>query len=208
MTRISWKSSAWLVALLAVLGVAACDGPEGLPSALLGTQTEVPIYRIGAGDSLRIFVWRNPDLTTGVVVRPDGRISVPLLEDFDVTGKTPTELAREIEVELSQYVQDPLVTVIVSGFVGPFSERIRVVGAATRPQAIPYRANMTLLDVMIAVGGLNAFADGNGATLIRLVDGEQKQYRLHIADLVRDGDIDANVDVLPGDVIIVPESFF
>lgn len=200
----------WAIAILVAgaLGLGACSRHEGLPSAQIGGTAESPPYRIGAGDNLNIFVWRNPDLTISVPVRPDGRISVPLLEDVDVAGKTPTDLAREIEAELAQFVQDPIVTVIVTGFVGPINKQIRVVGEATAPQGIPYRANMTLLDVMIAVGGLTEFADGNGATLVRLTDGDQKQYQVRLADLIRDGDISANVEVLPGDVIIVPESYF
>lgn len=176
----------------------------------LGTQTpdEPPFYQIGPGDTMTIFVWKNPDLTTSVPVRPDGRISVPLLEDLDVTGKTPTQLGREIEQKLSVFVQDPLVTVIVTGFVGPFSQQVRVVGEATNPQALSYRANMTLLDVMIEVGGLTEFADGNASTIVRIVGGQEKQYSVRLADLVRDGDISANRELLPGDVLIVPESFF
>lgn len=197
------------VLILAVGGaVAGCSSHPGLPSAAIGQESEAPLYRIGPGDALNIFVWRNPDLTASVPVRPDGRISVPLIEDLNVTGKTPSALSREIETHLGQYVQDPIVTVIVTGFVGPFNQQVRVVGEATAPQAIPYRANMTLLDVMIAVGGLTPFADGNGSTLIRVVEGEQTQYNVQLADLVKDGDIEANVEVLPGDVIIVPESFF
>jgi polysaccharide export outer membrane protein len=204
------KPYALLAVLVLVIGgaVAGCTDHPGLPSAAIGEESEAPLYRIGPGDALNIFVWRNPDLTASVPVRPDGRISVPLIEDLNVTGKTPSALSREIETHLGQYVQDPIVTVIVTGFVGPFNQQVRVVGEATLPQAIPYSANMTLLDVMIAVGGLTPFADGNGSTLIRVVEGAQTQYNVLLADLVKDGDIGANVEVLPGDVIIVPESFF
>ncbi len=193
---------------VAVVVVGACTERETLPTAAINASGEAPLYRIGPGDSLQIFVWRSPELTTGVAVRPDGRISVPLIEDLSVTGKTPTALAREIEAELGQYVQDPIVTVIVTGFVGPFDQQVRVVGEAAAPQAIPYRANMSLLDIMISVGGLTPFADGNASTLVRVVEGEQLQYNVRLADLIKDGDISANVEVLPGDVIIVPESFF
>ncbi len=171
-------------------------------------MASAPIYRIGPGDTLRIFVWGNPGLSDTVPVRPDGRVSIPLLEDLEVTEKTPTELAREIEQKLAVYVQDPLVTVIVTDFVGPFTQQVRVVGAAAEPQAIPYRANMTALDVMIEVGGLTEFAAGNRATLIRTEDNEQKQYRVRLDDLVKDGEISANVEMQPGDILIIPESFF
>jgi len=197
-----------IVAITAVAALGACGGAESLPSAGIGASSERPQYRIGAGDSLRIFVWQNADLSVSVPVRPDGRISVPLLEDLMAAGKTPSELSREIEERLSKYVQNPLVTVIVTGFVGDYTEQVRIVGQATNPQAIPYRAHMTLLDAMIAVGGLGEFAAGNRSTLVRTEAGEQKQYRIRVADLIKDGDISANVDLLPGDVIIIPESFF
>ncbi len=192
----------------AVLGLGACAGGEDLPPAAVGEMASAPIYRIGPGDTLRIFVWGNPGLSDTVPVRPDGRVSIPLLEDLEVTEKTPTELAREIEQKLSAYVQDPLVTVIVTDFVGPFTQQVRVVGVAAEPQAIPYRANMTALDVMIEVGGLTEFAAGNRATLIRVEENQQKQYRVRLDDLVKDGEISANVEMQPGDILIIPESFF
>jgi len=141
-------------------------------------------------------------------VRPDGRISIPLLEDVEAADKTPSELSREIEQKLSAFVTDPLVTVIVTEFVGPFSDQVRVVGEALEPQAIPYRDDMTMLDVMIEVGGLTEFAAGNRATLVRIADGKEQQYRVRLDDLVRDGDITANVAMRPGDVVIIPETFF
>jgi polysaccharide export outer membrane protein len=200
-----------LVALMlsaaVVLALGAC-GRESLPSAMLGQETAVPLYNIGPGDELRIFVWGNPDLTTQVRVRPDGRISVPLMEDVVAANKTPTELSREIEEKLGTYVQDPLVTVIVTNLVGTLGQQVRVVGAVTEPRAIPYRANMTLLDVMIAVGGLTEFADGNDAVIARRVDGEQREFAARLDDLIKGGDISANVTMLPGDVLIIPESFF
>jgi len=168
---------------------------------------EAPLYRIGPGDSLQIFIWRNPDLTTAVTVRPDGRITVPLIDDMAAADKTPTQLARDIEDALAVYVQDPLVTVMVDGFVGTFQQQVRVVGAAANPAAIPYRANMSLLDVMISVGGLTETAAGNRASLIRIVDGEQREFSVELDSLLRQGDISANAPVLPGDVIIIPESF-
>lgn len=202
----------WKVAAVGVLLImAACAAPDGrLPSAEFVTPDEGPgpNYIVGPLDSLNIFVWRNPELSTTVTVRPDGRISVPLIEDLAATGLTPTELARDIEEELSVYIQDPIVTVIVSGFQGPFAQQVRVVGEATNPQAIPYRANMTLLDVMIAVGGLTEFAAGDRASLVRYQDGRQREYRVRISSLLKDGDISANVLIRPGDVLIIPESFF
>ena len=165
-------------------------------------------YLIGPGDSLRIFVWRNPEVSNTVVVRPDGMITTTLIEDLPVTGKTPSRVAREIEKALAKYIKDPMVTVMMTGFVGPYSEQIRVVGEAAKPQALPYRQRMTLLDVMIAVGGLTDYADGNRASIVRMVDGKQRQYTVHIDDLLKDGDISANVDMLPGDTLIIPESWF
>ncbi|MFN3920286.1 MAG: XrtA/PEP-CTERM system exopolysaccharide export protein [Methylohalobius sp.] len=165
-------------------------------------------YIIGPGDSLEMFVWGNPEITRTVIVRPDGKISAPLVEELPATGKTPYQLARDIEKELSRYIRNPLVTVIVSSFVGPFSEQIRVVGEAANPQAIPYREHMTLLDLMIAVGGVTEFAAGNRATLVRWINGQQQQFRVRIDDLLKDGDISANVDMLPGDILIIPEAFF
>lgn len=190
------------VGLLAIL--AACDTPGGPP------PTEIPtaMYRIGPNDGLSIFVWRNPELSTSVAVRPDGMISIPLVEDMPVTNKTPTELARELEAELGVYVQDPIVTVIVTGFGGPFADQVRVVGEATSPIGLPYRESMTLLDVLIAVGGVTDFADGNRATISRVVDGEMAQFGVRIDDLLDDGDMTANVPMLPGDVLVIPESFF
>ena len=141
-------------------------------------------------------------------MRPDGRISVPLIDDLPATGKTPTELARDIEEKLAVYIQNPIATVIVSGFQGPFAQQVRVLGEAANPQAIPYRANMTLLDVMIAVGGLTEFAAGNRAALVRFEGGQQREYNVKLNSLIKDGDVSANVRILPGDVLIIPESFF
>ncbi|MGF1606904.1 MAG: XrtA/PEP-CTERM system exopolysaccharide export protein [Rhodothalassiaceae bacterium] len=195
--------------LFCLLGVAACGGRNDL-GALQSAEipTEAPLYRIGAGDSLQIIVWRQGDLNSGVQVRPDGRITVPLIEDLEAAGKTPTELAKDLETELSAYVRDPLVTVIVNGFVGTFQQQVRVVGAAAQPRSIPYRANMTLLDAMIAVGGLTETAAGDRATLVRVVEGEQQSFRIRLDDLLRGGDIDTNVRMLPGDILIIPERLF
>jgi len=164
-------------------------------------------YIIGPGDQLNILVWRNPDLSTTVPVRPDGKISVALVDDLPAMGKDPTTLSRDIEKVLAKYVREPIVTVIVLGFVGPYSEQIRVIGEAAHPQALPYKQNMTLLDVMIIVGGITDFADGNNAKIVRASDGN-RIYSVRLKDLLRRGDISANVDVRPGDVLIIPQSWF
>ncbi|MCU0935914.1 MAG: polysaccharide export protein [Gammaproteobacteria bacterium] len=196
----------WLAAL-AVLGLAGCETAPVNP-VFLEEPGEYE-YKVGPGDSLNIFVWRNPEVSSdGLIVRPDGKISTPLVEDLVAAGKTPTQLAREVEQVLSQYIKEPLVTVMPEGFVGLFSEQIRIVGEASKPQALPYRTGMTLLDVMIAVGGLTDFADGNKAVLTRQVEGKWVKTLVRLDDLVRDGDIDANLPVQPGDVLLIPESWF
>ncbi|WP_377702799.1 XrtA/PEP-CTERM system exopolysaccharide export protein [Pseudoduganella sp. UC29_71] len=165
-------------------------------------------YLIGPGDNLSIVVWRNPEVSQGVPVRPDGKITTPLVEDLQASGKTSTELARDIEKALSKFIQQPVVTVIVTGFVGVYSEQIRVIGQAARPQALPYRRDMSLLDVMIAVGGITDFAAGNRAIVLRNVDGKQQKLTVRLNDLIKDGDISANMPMRPGDVLVVPESYF
>jgi polysaccharide export outer membrane protein len=167
-------------------------------------------YVIGSGDSLSIFVYRNPDLSEGgVAVRPDGRISTPLIEDIVASGKTPTQLAREIEERLTKYIQEPNVTVIVRGFIGPPDRQVRVIGEATDPIAIPYRDHMTLLDVMIATKGLTKYAAGNRAVIVRLSsDGKQQTIKVRLSDLIKEGDISQNIDMNPGDTLIVPQSWF
>ena len=198
-------------ALTMVAGLAACaDRDPPAPANVQLQQPVTPDYRIGPLDTVQIFVWQSPEFSVTVPVRPDGRISTPLIEDLEATGKTPTQLARDIEEKLKVYVQDPLVTVIVSGFAGPFDQQVRVVGEALQPRAIPYRANMTMLDVMIEVGGLTEFASGNRAVLARggTGVGNQTTFNVRLDDLLRDGDIRANVPVLPGDVVIIPQSWF
>jgi polysaccharide biosynthesis/export protein len=165
-------------------------------------------YKIGPGDSVQVFVWRYPEVSTTVPVRPDGFITAPLLEDVPAAGKTPTELARDLEEALSVFLRDPLVTVIVQGFVGIFPEQIRVVGEATQPLSVQYRDGMTLLDLMIQVGGITEFADGNRAVLVRFEDGEQQRYTVRLRDLIQDADFSANVDLRPGDILLIPESWF
>jgi len=183
-----------------------------LPPATIHQSNTVDVasykYLIGAGDVVNIFVWRNPEVSGTFVVRPDGMITTSLVEDIPVSGKTPTELARTIEEILSTYLREPVVTVTVNNFVGPFSEQIRVIGEASEPKSINYTQQMTLLDVMIRVGGLTEFADGNDAILVRVENGEQKQYEIYIEDLIKNGEISANVDVLPGDIIVIPETWF
>jgi polysaccharide export outer membrane protein len=192
-----------------MLALGGCATTSGLPSLKqAGYQEKTPMYLIGPGDTVDVFVWGNPDLSATVPVRPDGMITTPLVEDVPASGKTPTQLARAMEKRLAKYIRNPVVTVIVTGFVGRYSEQIRVVGEAAKPQALPYKQDMTLLDVMIAVGGLTEYAAGNSATIIRTVNGKQKQYRVRIDDLLKDGDISANVDMLPGDVLIIPEAWF
>ncbi len=156
---------------------------------------------------MNISVWRNPELSMSVPVRPDGKVTMPLVDELVAQGKTSVEIAREVEKVLGKLVRDPVVTVIVTGFVGPYSEQIRVVGEAAKPQALPYKQNMTLLDVMIAVGGLTDFADGNGASITRASEGD-KRYSVRIKDLIKRGDISANVEVKPGDILIIPQGWF
>jgi len=199
------------LAFLVMAGLAACaDHDPPAPANVQLQQPVTPDYRIGPLDTIQIFVWQSPEFSVTVPVRPDGRISTPLIEDLEATGRTPTQLARDIEEKLKVYVQDPLVTVIVSGFAGPFDQQVRVVGEALQPRAIPYRANMTMLDVMIEVGGLTEFASGNRAVLARggTGTGNQTTFNVRLDDLLRDGDIRANVPVLPGDVVIIPQSWF
>jgi len=183
-----------------------------LPPATIHQSNTVDVasykYLIGAGDVVNIFVYRDPEVSGTFIVRPDGMITTSLVEDIPVSGKTPTELARTLEEMLSTYLREPLVTVTVNNFVGPFSEQIRVIGEAAEPKSINYTQQMTLLDVMIQVGGLTEFADGNDATLVRVENGEQKQYEIYIEDLIKNGEIGANVDVLPGDIIVIPETWF
>ncbi len=205
MQRTGTRLTAVLIATL----LAACAGrsPE-VPDLPPAAETGATEYTIGPGDMLKVFVWRHEDLSTTVPVRPDGRISTPLVEDMPAAGKTPTELARDIEAVLEEYIRSPTVNIIVEEFVGTFGEQIRVVGQAAEPQALPYREGMTLLDVMIAVGGLGEFAAGNRGKVIRRVGDEQTEIRVRIDDLVNDGDIRQNLVMRPGDVVIIPEARF
>lgn len=206
-----------LGASLCALTLTGCagGGPGGgqqLPPASFVSTDQGPgeEYIIGPLDELTIFVWRNPELGAKVAVRPDGRITTPLITDMPAVGKTPAMLADDIKLALSQYIEKPLVSVIVSNFSGTFSQQIRIVGATEKPASIPYRANMTLLDAMIAVGGLSEFASGNRGRLVRFDKntGKQREFNVRINDLIKKGDTKANVMLQPGDVIIIPESMF
>ncbi len=200
-TRGGWLAAGLIAALLA--GCATSSYPPAPQVAATPEYT----YVIGPLDTVNIIVWRNPEISTTVPVRPDGKITTPLVEDLPALGKDATTLARDIEKALSKYIRDPVVTVIVTNFVGPYGQTIRVIGEAARPQTLAYRQNMTLLDVMIAVGGLTDFADGNAATIFRTADGG-KSYSVRLKDLVKRGDVSANVDVKPGDILIIPQSWF
>lgn len=195
-----------LVAAALLSTLAACASrvslapPEEAPAQL--------DYQIGAGDVVNISVWRNPEVSVSVPVRPDGKITTPLVEDLQAAGKTSTQLARDIEKALEKYIQQPMVTVIVTNFVGPYSQQIRVIGQAARPQALAYRQGMSLMDVLIAVGGITDFAAGNKAKIIRTVDGSRRALPVRLHDLLKNGDISANVNVLPGDVLVIPEGWF
>jgi polysaccharide export outer membrane protein len=198
--RVNWIGSALLA-----LCLAGCATPY--PPAPSDAASPDYNYHIGPSDTVNVIVWRNGELSMSVPVRPDGKITTPLIEDLPAMGKTPTELGRDMEKALSKYIRDPVVTVIVTGFVGPASEQIRVIGEAATPQTLAYRVQMTLLDVMIAVGGITDFADGNAARIFRVSEGG-KLYNVRLRDLVKRGDITANVDMRPGDILIIPQSWF
>ena len=206
--RRGWRTGAAALSCLLAVLTAGCGGMPGAhPPAPAAAAAADYSYVIGAGDTLNIIVWRNPELSMVVPVRPDGKISAPLVDELLAQGKTSSAIARDIEKKLGTFVRDPVVTVIVTGFVGPFSEQIRVLGEATRPQFLPFRQKMTVLDVMIAVGGLTDFADGNSATILRTSEGN-KQYSVRLKDLIRRGDVSANVEMRPGDILIIPQGFF
>src|SRR6266480_4742177 len=194
-------------AALSLAAIIGCSTTPAYPPAPQIAATPDYLYKIGPLDSVNVNVWRNPEISTSVPVRPDGKITAPLIEDLPALGKDPTTLARDIEKALSKYIRDPVVTVIVGGFISPYPEQIRVLGEAAKPQALSYRQGMTLLDLMIAVGGLTDFADGNNASIMRTSEGG-KQYSVRLKDLVKRGDITANVDVKPGDILLIPQSWF
>lgn len=165
-------------------------------------------YLLGPGDTVNVFVWGNPEVSGSFPIRPDGKMTMNLVEDLPASGRTPTQLAREIEKNLARYIQDPIVTVIVAGGTGPYSQQIRVLGEATKPQTLTYRENMSLIDVMISVGGITDFAAGNKASILRVTEGKPQQFAVRLEDLLKAGDISANVEMMPGDVLIIPESWF
>jgi polysaccharide biosynthesis/export protein len=202
------KLLACSAAALAALALSGCASKALTQEQSAAIAAPAHDYLIGPGDSVNIVVWRNPEVSTTVPVRPDGKITTPLVEDLPASGKTSTELARDIEKALSKFIQQPVVTVIVTGFVGTYGEQIRVIGQAARPQALPYRRDMSLMDVLIAVGGVTEFASGNKAKIIRTVDGKQQQLPVRLNDLIKEGDISANIGMRPGDVLVIPESFF
>lgn len=188
-----------------LFGLGGCA--NRFPPAPSAAATPDYKYVVGPGDIVNVVVWRNPELSMSVPVRPDGRLATPLVENLVAIGKDPSTLSRDIEKELAKFIRDPVVTVIVTSFVGPYSEQIRVVGEAAKPQVISYKQKMTLLDVMIAVGGMTDFADGNNASVLRTAEGN-KQYGVRIKDLIKRGDISANIEMKPGDVVIIPQSWF
>ncbi|MEI9928152.1 MAG: XrtA/PEP-CTERM system exopolysaccharide export protein [Sphingomonas sp.] len=204
------------VPALGAMLLSGCVGGGGRPElppasgAIAARETPSEEYIIGPLDQLQIFVWRNPELSSEVQVRPDGRITTPLISDMPAVGKTPAMLADDLKYALSEYIKDPIVSVIVKNFSGTFSQQVRIVGATAKPASIPYRANMTALDAMIAVGGLSEFASGNRSRLVRVdkATGHQREFKIRLGDLLKNGDISANVRLEPGDVIIIPESMF
>lgn len=197
------------LALLLCTGIlTSCSTQPPVPPLQMDASAFKHDYRIGPGDNIIVSVWRHPEVSITVPVRPDGKITTPLVEDLVASGKTGTELAREIENSLKKYIQDPVVTVTVTGFAAPYEHQIRVIGQAAKPQALAYREGMSVMDVVIAVGGLTEFASGNKASLIRTIGGKQHRVDVRLNDLIRGGDINANVPVRPGDILVIPESLF
>jgi polysaccharide biosynthesis/export protein len=204
---LSWLR--WLAVLALVVFIAGCARlPFGPTAPAEVDQPDQFRYLIGPLDTINIIVWGNPEVSMSVPVRPDGMITTPLVEDLPASDKTPTQLARDIEEELSRYVRDPVVSVIVTGFGGPYDQTVRVIGQAAQPQALQFREHMTVMDVMIAVGGITEFAAGNRTRLVRREGGRTREYRVRLDDLLNGGDISANVEMLPGDILVIPESFF
>ncbi|RFC31965.1 MAG: polysaccharide export outer membrane protein [Candidatus Nitrotoga sp. MKT] len=200
----------WLALLVITFSILSLEGCANTKRITLSPSVEPPShdYLIGPGDNVNIIVWHNPEVSMSVPVRPDGKITTPLVEDLPAMGKTSTHLARDIEKALATFIQDPVVTVIVTGFTGPYTEQIRVLGEAGKPQALHYNKGMSLMDVMIAVGGITNFAAGNKASIIRNIDGKAQHIAVRLDDLIKDGDISANIPVRPGDILVIPESFF
>lgn len=201
-----------LILLAPIVVLAACaSGPPSYNASEISdsaANSQSSDYSIGPGDTLQIFVWDHADLSTGVQVRPDGKISTPLVEDLQAAGRTSTELARDIENVLKEYIRSPVVTVIMQGFVGEGAQQIKVVGQAVSPSAIQYKQGMTVLDIMIQVGGLSEFAAGNKAKIVRKTPDGEVEIRVKLEKLLNDGDTEQNVEMMPGDVLIIPQSFF
>jgi polysaccharide export outer membrane protein len=196
------------IVMLTLSVLAACGAVSAqVPAPALPMSADANEYIIGPGDTLQVFVWRNPELTTSVPVRPDGKISTPLVEDMIAVGKTPSQLARDIETVLAEYIRQPQVNIIVSTAVSTFSQ-VKVIGQVTNPQAIPYREGMTVMDAVLAVGGLGPYAAGNRTKLVRSEGGAQRERRIKLSDLLNKGDLSQNLALRPGDVIVVPESRF
>lgn len=197
----------WLAIAMATTLLASCSSYSTTGPAPATVSAAPQRYRIAPNDTLNVLVWRNPELSGTVVVRPDGFVSTPMVDDLKVAGRSPGEVARDIEKALARYIRDPVVSVTVPEFVADVSEQVRIVGEAAKPQSVPYRPNMTVLDAMLQAGGMTEFADGNKATLIRSSEGD-KRYSVRLKDLLQRGDISANVPVLPGDIIVVPSGWF
>lgn len=198
----------WRHVLTLLIGCFAIGFHADAQDAQDAEGTQSAEYLIGPGDTLQVFVWGQPDLSVTVPVRPDGRVTTPLIKDIQAVGKTPTQLSDEMEKILSEFIRNPEVNVIVQGFVGTFGNQIRVLGQASRPRAVPYRDKMTLLDVMVEVGGLTRFAAGNRTRVVRMVDGESREIRVRLDDLLNRGKIKENIVMAPGDVVIIPEAIF
>jgi polysaccharide biosynthesis/export protein len=208
-TRNAHAGASWLAAMSAVIAailMTACATTAYPPAPASAGNVDYN-YHIGPTDIVNVIVWRNPELSMTVPVRPDGKITTPLIDDLDALGKTPSELERDMEKALVKYIRDPVVTVVVTNFAGPATEQVRVIGEAAKPQVLPFKKDLTVLDVMIAVGGLTDFADGNSAHIFRVADGG-KLYSVRLRDLVKRGDITANVGMQPGDILIIPQSWF
>jgi polysaccharide export outer membrane protein len=193
---------------------AAAKPANPAPAAANAPTTIVPAeskvaddYVIGPGDTLQVYVWRNPELTVTVPVRPDGKISTPLVEDMVAVGKTPSQLARDVEKVLGEYVRSPQINVIVTQPMAAFSQ-VKVIGQVVRPQSIAYREGLTVLDAVLAVGGLGPFAAGNRAKVVRLENGKSREIKVKLSALVNGGDMTQNIGLRPGDVIVIPESRF
>lgn len=198
----------FILAVTAAMSLTGCGGYPQIGADQRHIEPDYD-YVIGPGDRMEIFVWGNQELTVGSVqVRPDGKITTRLVENMEASGKTPSQLARDIEKAYSEYVKSAVVSVIVNGFTGVPSQQVRVVGEAAQPLSVPFSKHMTLLDLMVDVGGLTEYAAGNKAVLVRSFSGQQKTYNVRLEDLLKDGDISANVTLFPGDIVIIPEAWF